>query len=244
MKTNTNITDLNIENLTSLWKIAGTPFNAYTEQAAFSYCSVPGLDWPNRLWFHQRITRDELELALQTVGTGRWVVPHWDIYDQAADDIFVACGGEKGFEQAGMSLLLKRPFTGQYTLSFRQVLTPEDAAAWATVYPQAFNYRIDASILERTWHHLRFYLAFFENTPIGTGILHCQNGIAGIHGIGVIPEMRRRGFANEIMVYILNEAIALEATHATLQASQMGKGIYVEMGFEEQFQIRNYVFRK
>ncbi|MGF6846006.1 putative acetyltransferase [Chitinophaga sp. W3I9] len=60
----------------------------------------------------------------------------------------------------------------------------------------------------------------------------------------MIPEARRKGFANEIMAFVLNESLALNARYATLQASQMGKGIYLDMGFEEQFVIRNYAVHK
>jgi predicted acetyltransferase len=63
----------------------------------------------------------------------------------------------------------------------------------------------------------------------------------GIHGVGVIPEMRRKGFAEEIMKFALNISIDLKAEYALLQASAMGKDIYTRLGFEDLFVIKNYI---
>jgi hypothetical protein len=43
------------------------------------------------------------------------------------------------------------------------------------------------------------------------------------------------------MGFVLNRAIILGASHVTLQASAMGKGLYDKLGFREDFTIKNYV---
>ena len=235
------IVKANINNLVDVWRTASTPFNACVEGPAFSWCSVPGLEWPNKLWFNGDITEEVMRTALDSIPSGKMVIPYWNT---TGEEIIIAHGGVKGSEQAGMSLKLERPFHTENRLLFRAVNTPADAALWAGIYPQAFGYSIDQKILEATYSCLRYYLALLDGQPVGTAILHLQDGIAGIHGVGVIPAARRKGFANEIMAFVLNESIALNAGYATLQASQMGKGIYLEMGFEEQFTIRNYAVHK
>ena len=65
--------------------------------------------------------------------------------------------------------------------------------------------------------------------------------IAGIHGVGVIPSYRRKGFAEEIMKVLLNDALEYGADYSTLQASNMGKGIYERLGYSEDFLISNYI---
>lgn len=235
-----DIVKANLDNLISLWKTAGTPFNAYVETPSFSYCRINNSDWPNRLWFKEDVTPGTLQAALDNIGEGKITIPYWDLYSSGAEEYIVAKGGVKAYEQAGMSIKLDRPFTGQNSLSYIQVTDKAHAEAWAALYPRAFGYIISADILVNTCHDLRFYLAYYNGEPAGTAILHCRDGIAGIHGVGVIPEMRNKGLAREIMVHVLNEAIALKASYATLQASKMGLGIYLKLGFTEQFQIRNY----
>lgn len=236
-----DIIKANKDNLISVWRTAGTPFNACVEDPSFGWCSIPGMEWPNKLWFNSEITEETITSALESAPSGRMVIPYWNT---TGEELIIAHGGVQASEQAGMSLKLEQPFHKENRLLFCAVTTPADAALWAGIYPQAFGYSIDQKILEVTYSDLRYYLALLDGQPVGTAILHLQDGIAGIHGVGVIPEARRKGVANEIMAYVLNEAIALNAAYATLQASKMGKGIYLEMGFEEQFTIRNYAVHK
>ncbi len=52
--------------------------------------------------------------------------------------------------------------------------------------------------------------------------------------------MRKRGFAEQIMKRLTNMAVENGSEYVTLQASDMGKNIYLQLGFEEQFVIKNY----
>ncbi len=83
-------------------------------------------------------------------------------------------------------------------------------------------------------------LVHFEEKPIGTLTLFQTGNVMGIHGVGVIPEMRKKGFAEEIMKFAINEAIDVGCEYAQLQASALGKGIYTRLGFEDLFLITNY----
>lgn len=84
-------------------------------------------------------------------------------------------------------------------------------------------------------------MVHFKETAIGTLTLFQTEKIMGIHGVGVIPEMRKKGFAEEIMKFAINEAIDADAQYAQLQASDLGKDIYRRLGFEDLFLIKNYV---
>ncbi len=64
--------------------------------------------------------------------------------------------------------------------------------------------------------------------------------IIGIHSMGIIPEMRGKGFAEQMMRTILNQAVEQGFERATLQASSMGKGLYLKLDFEQQFAMSNY----
>ncbi|WP_138431085.1 GNAT family N-acetyltransferase [Fodinibius saliphilus] len=114
---------------------------------------------------------------------------------------------------------------------------------WTKVYPKAFGYRISKEILEKTIDDIDYYLAYYQDKPIGTAMamVHHTGKVAGIHGVGIIPDVRRQGLSNELVRIVLNGAIEDGADYATLQASTMGKGLYEQLGFADQFMIYNYV---
>jgi ribosomal protein S18 acetylase RimI-like enzyme len=240
-----NTVQANIENLTSLWKTAALPFGTYHSTPVYHYCDVIDSGWPNRLWFNEDITAGNLEAGLKIVPAAatRFHLPYWDIYNSKSYEMIEAKGFPKVSEQAGMSLQLQQPFALKNNLQFKEVSTVAEAALWTKLFQQAFGYRINDGILLKTLQHIYYFIAYDQQQPIGTAILYTTGPVAGIHSVGVIPDMRRKGFADEIMKFILNKAIESKATHATLQASTMGKGLYLKLGFEDEFVIRNYRVR-
>jgi ribosomal protein S18 acetylase RimI-like enzyme len=235
----------NIENLTSLWKTAAIPFDAYFKDPLFHYCDVTDSDWPNRIWFDQDITANSLETALKSIPDrpNKLHLPYWDLYNSKSYELIEAKGYPLRSEQAGMSLQLQEPFALKNNLQFSAVTTEADAITWVTLFQQAFNYKINHRILMSTWNKVQYFLAHYENQPAGTAVLYITGNIAGIHAVGVIPDMRRKGFADEIMKFILNRSIELKAAYATLQASKMGKDLYLKLGFKDEFLIKNYQLR-
>ena len=245
MKNTQQLIKANWENLTSLWKTAGNPFQANFEGPIFDYCEINHSEWPNRLWFHEDITQNDVELALQKIKTSRTrlTIPYRDIYDSKSYEILETNGFTKAFEQVGMSLRLTKPLSLDNNLEVRLISNPSEIKIWTGIYPLAFGYHISEEILLRTFNHINYYLAFEEGRPAGTAIVFHSGPIAGIHGVGVIPEMRRKGYAEAIMKHVLNQSMVSGAKYATLQASEMGKGLYLKLGFEEQFGIKNYRLR-
>lgn len=237
-----NLITANIENLTALWKAASTPFNAYFENSVFNYCEVKDSDWPNRLWFNDDLSQVGIDMVLEnsSLNFANLKFPYWDIYDSNSYELLEKNGFKVLSEQIGMFLKLGERFTGPANLNIKAVSNDAEAELWAEVYPKGFGYRISKEIVIKTYHHIDYYLAYYQNQPAGTAMVLNTKGISGIHGIGVVPEMRRKGFAEEIMNFVLNKSIESNAEYATLQSSPMGKNIYLKLGFEEQFTIKNY----
>jgi ribosomal protein S18 acetylase RimI-like enzyme len=235
----------NIENLTALWKQASLPFDGCVEKDEFSYCEVQHSEWPNRLWFNEDITEELVAAAAKSIAgkSTIFTLPYWDIYNSNSFEILNTLGFEKRTEQIGMSLKLDKPFQQTIHLEHKRVTDTVAAKLWSDLFKQAFGYYIHEEILNRTFRVIEYYIAYSESQPIGTAILYNTGNISGIHAVGVIPEMRRKGFADDMMAFILNRAIASHAAYATLQASAMGKGLYLKLGFKEEFIIRNYFFK-
>lgn len=237
-----DIARANVENLGSLWSTVSSPFGSYHKNERFDYAIVPDSDWPNRLWLNRDITPNTVKDILEIVKSApvKLTVPYWDIYGSKSHELLESRGFTQTFEQVGMSLPLTDRFPKPERLDFRLVSNPYDARTWAGLYPEAFGYRIGENILDHTREEVSYFLVYFQDRPIGAAIIHYTGKVAGIHGVGVIPEMRRNGFAEEIMRFTLNKALEAGAEYATLQASAMGKGLYDKLGFTEQFVMKNY----
>ncbi|MDW7694874.1 GNAT family N-acetyltransferase [Flammeovirgaceae bacterium SG7u.111] len=238
-----NLIEANISNLTSFWREASFSFATYQSEDAFDFCEIKNSDWPNRLWFKQSISQPNIAKAKEQIrsASSPLIVPHWELDGSQRYKLLEKNGFELIFEQVGMHMEIPNAFEEQEDFSLQRISSRKEANLWAELYPQAFGYKIGAHILEKTWGSIAFYLAFHKNQPVGTAILYQTGAVAGIHGVGVIPEMRKKGFAEQIMKQLINKSRENQAKHLVLQASAMGKGIYERLGFKEQFHMRNYM---
>lgn len=241
---NRSLIEDNINNLTGLWKTVGIPFDSYHINDTFEYCKIENSGWPNKLWFRQDTTENDAEKAIKTIKYNSGLaLQYFDIFETNSYEILENKGLFKKTEQIAMALKLDQKFEQQNNLGFKRVLNPEDAKIWTDIYPDAFGYVISKEILIQNNKKVQFYLFSFENQPVGTCMLFQTGNDIGIHGVGVIPQMRRKGFAEEIMKFALNLAIDANLEYAHLQASAMGKDIYSRLGFEDLFLIKNYILK-
>ncbi len=238
---NTNLIKDNIDNLTTLWKTVANPLLSYHKADFLEFSQIKDSGWPNRLWFRKDITEENLPQIVETIEKNPGlVVPYWDIFESNSNDFFEKNGFEIRNQLVAMALKLDQKLALQNNLAFKRVLNEEDAKTWSDIYPLSFNYVISKETLVSNYENAKFYLVHFEEKPIGTLTLFQTEKIMGIHGVGVIPEMRKKGFAEEIMKFAINQAIDAECEYAQLQASALGKGIYTRLGFEDLFLITNY----
>lgn len=239
---NSNLIHENIDNLTGLWKTVGTPFESYHKNKNLEYCQIENSGWPNKLWFRADISESDAENAIEIMQRNSGLIlPYFDIYQSNSNEILESKGLKVKTEQVAMALQLQQKFTYESNLDFKRVTNEDDAKIWAALYPDAFGYVISKEILIQNYNQVHFYLFSLDSQPIGTCMLFQTGNTIGIHGVGVIPEMRRKGFAEEIMKFALNLFIDLKAEYALLQASAMGKDIYTRLGFEDLFVIKNYI---
>lgn len=235
----------NIANLTSLWQIVGKKANAYVAETYFDYCAVDNSEWPNKLWFHKDLNKSSLVAAKkQLLATDvELSIPYFDVYESQSYELLEADGFEKRSKQISMSLDLTQPYEKSSTIRTERVANARTALLWEQLFQRAFNYKIDHQLLLPHYEHTDYLIAYDqEDQPVGTAILHyTEDSIVGIHAMGIIPEMRRKGLAEQMMRDILNQSWKQGFRYATLQASAMGKGLYEKLGFVEQFVMKNYV---
>ncbi|WP_166922218.1 GNAT family N-acetyltransferase [Flavobacterium poyangense] len=239
---NSNLVERNIDNLTGLWKTVSTPSLSYHQKDTLEYSKIDHSGWPNKLWLRQDISENDAQNAVAILRENSGLaIPYFDIYNSDSYKILESKGLILKSEQVAMALKLDQKFTLEKNLGFKRVTTEKDAEIWADLYPNAFGYVISKEILIQNHTRVHFYLVSLDQQPIGTLMFYLTDHYAGIHGLGVIPEMRRKGLAEEIMKFALNLSIDLKAEYALLQASAMGKDIYTRLGFEDLFVIKNYI---
>lgn len=235
-----NLKEKNIENILSLWTKVNEPFNTNYNKGSYSYCYIPFSDWPNRLWSHD-FTPEVLDDVINEIHNGKekLMISYWgDNYD-----MFVSKGMEQRSQLTGMSLYLKEKAVYENRLQLIPVKNREQSKQWVDTFAVPFGYQIHEDVVARSCDKVQFYLAFLGDTVIGTALLHIHEGITGIHAVGIMPQMRKMGFAEEIMKMLINTAIDNNASHCVLQASALGKGIYNRLGFTDDFLFTNYALR-
>jgi ribosomal protein S18 acetylase RimI-like enzyme len=158
--------------------------------------------------------------------------------------VFQNHGYELKFKQYGMSIPLQNIESPQKRVKLVRVMDQTMAYVWSVIFTEAFGYRIHPETVVKTMIMADYYVAMYGSQPVGTAVLFFQDKrIAGIHSMGIVPEMRRRGLAHNLLIQLLIRIQEMGAAYATLQASESGKPLYQKVGFKNDFMIKNYIKR-
>ncbi|MBN9288644.1 MAG: hypothetical protein BGO43_09010 [Gammaproteobacteria bacterium 39-13] len=92
------------------------------------------------------------------------------------------------------------------------------------------------------FHH---YTLYKDDAPISSITLSLQRNMARIDDIGTLPSHKNKGYATQLMKYVINEAIDLGARYCFLEAWESGIAIsiYKKLGFMTLFRNSNYAQR-
>ena len=78
---------------------------------------------------------------------------------------------------------------------------------------------------------VRVFTAWLDERPVGTSIAIRTGDVAGVYGVGTIPEARRRGVGTAISWAAVAAGRAWGCQTIALQATEMGMPVYASMGF-------------
>ncbi len=91
----------------------------------------------------------------------------------------------------------------------------------------------------QSWHH---YIATQHGRPVAMASLLLHAGVAGIYGVGTVPEARRQGIGAALVRHVLHEAHAAGYRVAILTPTDMSLRIYQRLGFQERYTIQLYAW--
>jgi GNAT superfamily N-acetyltransferase len=160
--------------------------------------------------------------------------------------------------QAGFSQVNKEPgmyldLSGYATMEharhsgIRKISTLQEVVDFATIIAhnweppdqQVIRFYKEASQVILSPDNQTLYTVYYEgNTPVATlEMIPSGKDTIGLYSLSTLAAHRGKGIGTALMTYSLNYAKKLGFTHAVLQASEDGIGIYKRLGFEE---VTNY----
>lgn len=232
----------NIQNLTTLWRTAGDKQYSSFSHPYFEYSIVKNSQWPNRLWLKEEISDElipQIKKQLDTLPE-KVIIPIWRFDSTKFNCDFAKHNFQLLFQQIGMSLEPKQKIKSNGFIDLKMVSNRVEAELWSETFSKSFGYKIKSSTLLSTCHEMNYFIAYKEGCSVGSVLTLKTGKTWGIHAMGVTPEYRRQGIAFQIMAKVINSAIDHNIGLLTLQASDMAKELYQQLGFEEQFVIKNY----
>lgn len=238
-----DIAQKNVENLTLLWKIVGMAFNGYYQSNKFEFSEIRQTQWPNRIWFNHILQQTDVEYIKQQLQdcSSEMTIPVWNTFKNNNDKVLETEGLRFKFKQVGMSLKLDNSYKIKKDFNLKLVSNIEEAKVWAELFEKSFGYVIGSKTVIHTLKKVNYYIALDRNKPVGTALIFETGNITGAHSVGIPPENRRQGYAEQIMKILINTGIKNNNNYMVLQASDMGKGLYLKLGFKKDFVIRNYI---
>lgn len=231
----------NIQNLIGLWSLGGKRAGQLKEFDHYSISQVAGSEWPNKLWFKQVPESKTFENVLTLYDLTGITIPVWPGMP-GIEEILIQTGMQLKNELTGMSITLQEFSQNTTNIQISKVNNRASAAEWSQLFQAAFDYRIDTETVVLTMESITYLIATIQGKPVGTAVLFKDNpDVIGIHSMGIIPEHRRKGYAEGLLHQVLNRGRRSGAKYGVLQASAMGKTLYQKTGFKEDFILRNYV---
>lgn len=244
----TTLDEVNIENLKSLWRSMAGGVGAFMPGEVFDICYSPKYDWPQHLWFNDKPAAATLEMAIDALKRRhmKGVVPIFESgHNYISENEMRQSGFDLKSRQYGMVLDLNgKPWRSNH-LRLQLVDDLAEAKRWEISFFKSFAYHIHADLLISPRTDVHSYLAFANDDLVGVLMTNAvDSDTIGIHSFGVLPSEQRKGYGKLIMQQILHQAGEQGYSHATLQSSEAGRGLYESLGFEHQFLMKNYILEK
>ncbi len=225
----------NINNLTSLWQLASQSFNQFTEDENYCKSAIKYAEWPNKTWLKSDLTETKMNQVKMELNTNlNLVFSFFNIDNTEPIPLHLKS------IQYGMSLHLVEKFKTSKRIIFQKVETLKDAELWKDTYYKSVKYKISPEIIIAIKDKTDFFLVYYKNEIIGTIVTYKTGKTIGIHSLSVLPNHRKKGYAMEIMLHILNQSLSENFNLVTLQASKMAKHMYEKIGFVTEFTMENY----
>jgi GNAT superfamily N-acetyltransferase len=242
----------NLNNLTQLWQRYGARTLYEDDQLQLR----KNISWPNRVWADMARPVSGRSLEITAINApDEAIFPLWPAMKEdgsAAPQVTVDTLIRQSHEwqlavqhtamalQLDQQLQVSTQTVARYPVHIKRLSGDTDIAVWVATGSKAFGYTIDADVIVPllACEDVQILLAHNEySQPVATGLLYKTNDVVGIHQIGVPVEHQGKGYATQMMRFLIEYAQEWQADYVVLQASQAGRPVYKKLGFVDQFLI-------
>ena len=155
---------------------------------------------------------------------------------------------EMFYQQSGMAIdLASFKFEKNDNIGeIRTIKSDNELEEWILITEEAFRNKRNSHIYKMFLkeNDIRFYGCYYKDKIVATLMLYIKDAIAGIHLVGTANEFRGKGFGTLITKTALSDAKDLGCKYSVLQASDMGRNVYKNIGFKEYCKIRHWEYNK
>jgi len=178
----------------------------------------------------------------------------WVKGDQAEDDDLVAAAEAADFQavyEMPEMVLGKRPEPPNLSpgIELRKLESLEQADDfWRVAIESYADIGFPSEIFSGYTNHagllaenVAAFIAYLDGEPVSIAMTIVSDAVAGIYWVGSRTQARGRGIGRAVTTAATAAGFDLGADVASLQASQMGKPIYLVMGYEVAFDYRMFL---
>jgi GNAT superfamily N-acetyltransferase len=247
-----HIDSANLNNLTQLWQRYGAQSLYEDDQTQLR----KNISWPNRVWTDMAslVSARSLEQTARNAPDASLFAlwPPMTEDGSAAPQVTVdtlvrqSRDWQSAVQHTAMALQLDKQLpvntqtAARYPIQIERLCDDTDIAAWVTTGSKAFGYTIDANVIVPllACEDIQLLLAYNEDSqPVATGLLFKTDDVVGIHQIGVPADHQGKGYATQMMRFLIQRAEKWQADYVVLQATEAGRLVYQKLGFVDQFLI-------
>jgi hypothetical protein len=133
----------------------------------------------------------------------------------------------------------------QKDLDIRRVSSAEELAHFQEIVEKGYALPRGSGpfvITEPIWNlpDTEMFVGYADNQPACTSMLIKTGAVGGIYWVATLDRFRNRGFGKAITGQSVVAGKNRGCTFASLQASAMGKPLYLKMGFDNPYNYPNY----
>ena len=210
---------------------ADFPDNLVKETAEF----LRKRGYPQLWWLGEHSTPERVSESLVKCGLERI---EWEIPMMAAD-------------LTRMDFSQLENISKTKNIQVRRVSTDDDLTKWLSVTQEVYKFADEfitalghiyrTRMEEGDSASIQSFIAEIEGTPVGVSSLYLCEGIAGLYYVGTKKEYRGQGVGSAVTLAAMKEGRDRGFEVGILGASQLGFGVYQEVGFKEYYKLHLYV---
>lgn len=219
--------------------IADTEGKEVETGIGYRYYNVDSSGWSNRFCL-VKMNQDTIPHIIEGIQnhTPNLISYTKECAPESLTDKLRELGYEVSKEQTGMLFRIEDDFEvaeGDRSPCIQRI-DLERLEEWSNVTAEAFpkpsEYRSFRLLMEQHPEKLAFFGYVEDGKMLGTTMVYKKGPNPGIHEVAVLPGLRGKGIARKLVMAALEECKKEGFEMASLQASELGRGLYKRLGFE------------